>query len=355
MADVTLNELYVKLWSRVGAIVKPYAFYLAVNEAIEEFNTKNFMNEVEYNLPISSSGVGDLSDISENVIKVKGLRNHLNQRLLRKDTGGEYIANYADVGERVYEHVGNEIFVKLHPFTSIFTSNNISFTIPDTITYNGTTDDFWESHKLIPGVSFTTSGAANGANNDTFTVSTIGSTYISGSHDAGDGEIELTDSTQSWTPNALIGLTVTNNGTTGTGTIISNTATKIYAVLNVGYYPSGFWNRGDSYTITSASGNVLTITTATIVTEAVGNTIGFSISEYVYKLLGIFSLPKYSAYDPAGTITVEDVYKTPIILKTMLILIGKGLISAELYEAIKLDYESEMLMLEDYQRNRKEV
>ena len=354
--SVTLNDLYSKLWARVGPSVKPYDFYLACNEAIDELNSKNFVTEAEYDLQIENdTGIGDLTDIAVNVLKVKAIRNHLFQRLIRKDTGGEYIANYADHGELVYEHIGNEIRVKLPLSSNVFISDQISFSTDDYLKYEGTTPNFWQQNKLIPGMEFTVSGAGEAANNATWTVSLLASGTISGSHTASDGEWSLEDDTKSWGVDALKGLTITNMATFGTGIIVSNTATKLYAVLNRSYAEGGFWNNGDGYVITEQSGNLLYVVEPDIlVDEASGSDITFTLDKYVYKLSGIFSLPKFSTFSPTASLAIEDTYNTAIILKSMLILIARKKIDPALAEMLTNDYNNELAMLMQYQLNRKE-
>jgi len=357
--SVTLNELYSQVWARFGPSVNPYDFYLAVNEAIDELNSKNFMNEAEYDLTIDTVGVGDLAALSENVIKVKRVRNHLGYGLIRKETGGEYVENYADPGERVYEHIGDEIRVKLPLSNNSFTSDKIQFITDHTVKYTGATDNFWLNNLVVPGMEMTISGSGEAANNATYTVSSIvdedaADSSLRGNHTGSDAAIKLIDSGQAWSVNALVGKTITNLGSFGTGVIVSNDATSIYAVLSVSYFEGGYWNNGDPYQINTALGNVLYVSELTIVSEAAGADITFAIAEYLYKITGIFSLPKFATFTPTTEIAIEDSYRTAIILKAIIILIGRGKIRPDILEITLADYNQELAALVSYQQNRKE-
>lgn len=66
----------------------------------------------------------------------------------------------------------------------------------------------------------------------------------SGTHTGSDGAATLTDSSKSYTVDALVGLRVRNTVTGATGIITANTATTITATLS-----SGTWSEGDTYYI----------------------------------------------------------------------------------------------------------
>jgi hypothetical protein len=79
-----------------------------------------------------------------------------------------------------------------------------------------------------------------------------------GVHDGGDNQVTLTDSTQSWVPNALVdgweSATIVVNLTDGSrGTITANTATTITATLTGG--AENDWDAGDEYMLTGPNGD----------------------------------------------------------------------------------------------------
>ena len=68
-----------------------------------------------------------------------------------------------------------------------------------------------------------------------------------GTHDGSSGAAVLTDSGESWTTNAFVGLTIINNTDGSRGVITANTATTITATLDGG--TDNDWDSSDTYTI----------------------------------------------------------------------------------------------------------
>ena len=77
-----------------------------------------------------------------------------------------------------------------------------------------------------------------------------------GSHDGGDGQAALADSSKSWTVDAFVGMTVYNLTDGSSGTISANDATTVTATLSGG--TDDDWDDDDVYMILSdvAHGNV---------------------------------------------------------------------------------------------------
>lgn len=74
---------------------------------------------------------------------------------------------------------------------------------------------------------------------------------FAGTHTGSSAASVLTDSTESWTADALVGRTITNTTDGSSGTITANTATTVTATLSGG--TDNDWDTGDSYTISTGA------------------------------------------------------------------------------------------------------
>ena len=81
--------------------------------------------------------------------------------------------------------------------------------------------------------------------------------FESGTHTGSDNQSTLTDSTQAWDTNALVGLTIWNLTDDSSGTITANTATTITATLAGG--TENDWDTGDEYKVDLGFGNSSTV------------------------------------------------------------------------------------------------
>jgi hypothetical protein len=82
-----------------------------------------------------------------------------------------------------------------------------------------------------------------------------GAVPTTGEHDGGDDKALLTDSSQSWTANEFVGLTVHNITDGSSGKITANTSTTVTATLAGG--TDNNWDDGDEFEIATLSGTGL--------------------------------------------------------------------------------------------------
>ncbi len=107
----------------------------------------------------------------------------------------------------------------------------------------------------VDGAMFAGIYVTSGAHDNTFTGNTIKNTTSDtftqyadwGTHTGGDNEVDLTDNTKSWTPDAFVGFEVLNLTDGSSGAITANTATTVTAMLSGGTEDD--WDTADEYNI----------------------------------------------------------------------------------------------------------
>lgn len=326
---MTLKQLYARIYQQIEN-VRIEDLFESANRVIDEMNIRGITQEQVLTVNANQDGIIDLSSLA--VVDVLRVKDSFDFALLPKTR--EYILNYASSGELVYNLTGKKIYVKPRTLDTFTITNLITFSNPDQVTYTGTSQNFWLTHELVPGVDIGISGAANTENNGNATVEALINTVINGSH-TGDTSGFLIDSSASFpTDGSLVGKTIRNLTAGATGTITGNTATDVYAVMtldNAQDLPdtpdepdereavSGHpWQKSDSYQIISQRGNVMQIDkTDYLVNEVAASNITFTLQTFVFRVIANMGITKFTAKEASNEITLMTEYETVLYKGTL--------------------------------------
>ena len=346
----TLKEIYNAVRTDIPAIA-PYDVYKYWNLACDELSDKNFLQENLNNVAVTSDGIIDLTTITNGVKQIITVFDPKGYRM--KSVGGnrEYIERISKRGERRYAMIGENIYTKPPYFETNLDNTIVTDLLKFVATvaraggqieYQGDLDSFWEEHGIIKGSTLVITGTDS--NNFTLTVGSIENEVKAGTHTGSEDVKTLEDENATFSlDGSLIGKTIYNYTSRGSGVIISNTATTIYAEMDSDYRDE-WWMNGDRYEVIIREKSVLLNTSEDhIVDEGSGVMTTVTPSSYIYQVLCYEGIPKFTTFSVSSSISLNN-YLLPIVLHYIKFLANKAFGNNDL---AKLALEMYMNSLKD--------